>query len=129
MYRYFLRQPAKIISHDRIGKSKVVLLTATYRYKLQPVNMPTHFYPLPRLHPYISFTAPIKVTVNALEADCQSFYRKIYRHFCPPTLVEGDYSNGFVRPSFRRPSLVIATPPAVFKGFWWNFPVIVVPMT
>ena len=39
--------------------------------------------------------------------------------YCPPTLVEGDYSNGFVRPSFR-PSeevLVSATPPTVFKGF------------
>ena len=46
-------------------------------------------------------------------------------HFCPPTLVEGDYSNGFVCPSFRpsarppvrRHNLVSATSPTVFKGF------------
>ena len=47
---------------------------------------------------------------------------------CLPTLDEGDYSNGFVRPSVRRHNLVSATPPTVFKGFWWNFTVIV-PMT
>ena len=45
--------------------------------------------------------------------------------FCPPTLVEGDYSNGFVHPSVlpsvspsvRRHNLVSASPPTVFKGF------------
>ena len=30
-----------------------------------------------------------------------------------------------VRPSVRRHTLVSATPPTVFKGFWWNFPDIV----
>ena len=33
--------------------------------------------------------------------------------YCAPTLVEGDYSNGFVRPSVRRHNLVSA----VFKRF------------
>ena len=44
---------------------------------------------------------------------------------CPPTSVVMGSS---VRPSVRRHNLVSASPPTVFKGFWWNFPVIV-PMT
>ena len=61
MYRYFLREPVKITSHGRrIGKSlKVVILTAAKQYKLQQRK---HVYPLPRSHPYESFT------VNALAA-------------------------------------------------------------
>ena len=43
--------------------------------------MSTHFYPLPRSHPYKALRAPVKVTVNALAAGCQSFYRKIYGHY------------------------------------------------
>ena len=40
--------------------------------------------------------------------------------YCPPTLVKGGYGNGFVRLSVRRHNLVSASPPTVFKGFWWN---------
>ena len=32
------------------------------------------------------------------------------RVFCPPTLVEGDYSNGFVRPSIRQSVDTILSP-------------------
>ena len=53
-----------------------------------------------------------------------------------PDVIWRNYRDGFVLqsvhqcvyPSVRRHNLVSATPLTVFKGFWWNFPVIV-PMT
>ena len=44
------------------------------------------------------------------------------------TIGMGSFVRPFFRPSVRRHNLVSANPPTVFKGFLWNFPVIV-PMT
>ena len=41
------------------------------------------------------------------------------------TIVMGSSVHPSVRPSTHRHYLVSATRPTVFKGFWWNFPVIV----
>ena len=85
MCRYFLREPVKIISNGRIGKSKVALLTAAIRYN--NVNMST-YSTLSNDHiPIKVLRGPVKVTVNALATGCQSFYRKIYGHFLQCTRV------------------------------------------
>ena len=75
----------KIISHYRIGKSKVSYLRQRNDISCNTVNMSAHFYPL-----LLKFYArspppppPVKVTVNALAAGCESLYCKIYGRFLP----------------------------------------------
>ena len=65
-----------------------------------------------------TFDSILMCTGNVTDKDCVDNACP----YCPPKLAEGDYSNGFVRPSVCsqsvcRHSLVSATPPTIFKGF------------
>ena len=57
------------------------------------------------------FVVPRRKGTIVMGSSVQPFFRPSVR----PT----------VSPSVRRHNLVSATPPTVFKGFWWHFPVIV----
>ena len=90
-----------------------------FNYSLLEISQ-THF--LGHVPSY--FLVPEKITFRYLKFEisgneCKE-NRNVSVHYCPPTLVEGDYSNGFVRPFFRqsvrRHNLVSASPPTVFKG-------------